>query len=162
MATTCEGCGKAEAAQQCPTCRQLGLLPPSRYCDQACFKSSWKQHKATRHQPAERALAEEQFYLDVKQAGDGQTRPKKGDTIVMSYVGMLTDGRVFDSNESFQTQIGVGRLIRGWDEAVVRMTVGEKAQLVIRPEKGYGARGVPPAIPPNATLVFDIQLKAVL
>ncbi|MDZ4792271.1 MAG: FKBP-type peptidyl-prolyl cis-trans isomerase [Hyphomicrobiales bacterium] len=100
--------------------------------------------------------------------GDGAT-PKAGQTCVMHYTGWLykdgAKGQKFDSSvdrgEPFEFPIGRGRVIRGWDEGVVTMKVGGKRTLIIPPELGYGARGAGDVIPPNATLVFDVELLAV-
>ncbi|ORX72803.1 FKBP-type peptidyl-prolyl cis-trans isomerase Fkh1 [Linderina pennispora] len=96
------------------------------------------------------------------QAGDGKTFPKPGDTVTMHYTGTLADGTKFDSsrdrNQPFVCSIGVGQLIKGWDQGVPQMTVGERAKLTITPDFGYGARGVPGVIPPNADLIFDVEL----
>ncbi len=93
---------------------------------------------------------------------------KNGDTLYMNYTGRLTDGTVFDSNvdpnfghaEPFMFVLGAGRVIRGWDEGMVGMKVGEKKTLTIPPEKAYGQSGVG-SIPPNSTLVFDVELLAI-
>ncbi|KAJ5748656.1 uncharacterized protein N7511_010352 [Penicillium nucicola] len=104
---------------------------------------------------------------DTVQPGDGQNFAKPGDNISMHYTGHLEtkDGEVFDSSVSrgvpFQTPIGVGRVITGWEEGVPQMSLGEKALLTITPDYGYGARGYPPVIPPNSTLVFEVQLLAI-
>jgi len=94
--------------------------------------------------------------------GDGKTFPKRGDTVTIHYVGTLVDGKKFDSsrdrNSPFVTKIGVGQVIKGWDEGVTQLSVGEKALLVVTPDYGYGARGFPPVIPPNATLRFEVEL----
>ena len=92
--------------------------------------------------------------------------PKTGQTCVMHYTGWLyenaTKGKKFDSsvdrNEPFAFKIGVGQVIRGWDEGVSTMKVGGKRTLIIPPELGYGARGAGGVIPPNATLIFDVEL----
>jgi FKBP-type peptidyl-prolyl cis-trans isomerase len=92
-----------------------------------------------------------------------------GDTLVMNYTGRLTDGTVFDSNvdprfghvQPFSFVLGAGQVIKGWDEGLVGMKVGEKKTLTIPPEKGYGARGAGNAIPPNATLIFDVELVTI-
>jgi len=89
---------------------------------------------------------------------------KSGDTVSMHYKGTLTDGTKFDSSYDrgtpFQTQIGVGRVIKGWDEGVPGMKVGGKRRLIIPPDMGYGAQGAGP-IPPNATLIFEVELLTI-
>ncbi|MCB5169595.1 FKBP-type peptidyl-prolyl cis-trans isomerase [Streptomyces bambusae] len=102
---------------------------------------------------------------DVITAGDGQNFPKPGDSITMHYTGTLEDGTKFDSsrdrNQPFVCNIGIGQLIKGWDEAVPQMSVGERATLTISADYGYGSRGVPGVIPPNATLIFDVELLGI-
>ncbi|KAK6331045.1 Fork head 1 [Orbilia javanica] len=97
----------------------------------------------------------------ITKEGTG-AQPKAGQTVVMHYTGKLTDGTKFDSSvdrgKPFETPIGVGRVIKGWDEAVPTMKVGEQATLTITPDYGYGARGAGGVIPPNATLIFDVEL----
>ncbi|WFD36854.1 peptidylprolyl isomerase [Malassezia cuniculi] len=98
--------------------------------------------------------------------GDGKTFPKAGDTIDMHYVGTLqSNGNKFDSSrdrgQPFRTRIGVGQLIRGWDEGVPQLSLGQKARLICSPDYAYGARGFPPIIPPNSTLVFEVELLAI-
>ncbi|KAJ2764248.1 Fork head 1 [Coemansia nantahalensis] len=106
--------------------------------------------------------------VDIKttEAGNGKDYPKVGDRVVMHYVGRLENGTKFDSsrdrNKPFECKIGVGQLIKGWDEGVPKMSVGEKAKLTITPDYGYGKNGVPGVIPPNATLVFDVELLQIL
>jgi len=77
-------------------------------------------------------------------------------------VGTLEDGKKFDSsrdrNSPFVTKIGVGQVIKGWDEGVPQLCLGQKAILKVTADYGYGARGFPPVIPPNATLTFEVEL----
>ena len=101
-------------------------------------------------------------YWDIK-AGTGQ-EAKKGDHVKVHYTGWLTSGKKFDSSvggKPFEFRIGNGDVIKGWEEGVVGMKVGGKRQLLIPPDLAYGSSGYPGAIPPNATLIFDIQLVAV-
>jgi len=91
---------------------------------------------------------------------------KTGDTVRVHYVGTLTDGKEFDASrkhnpDGFTFPLGAGRVIKGWDQGVVGMKVGGKRKLTIPPSLGYGARGAPPVIPPNATLIFEIELLEV-
>ena len=100
--------------------------------------------------------------------GTGAT-PKTGQTCVMHYTGWLyangQKGKKFDSSvdrgQPFEFPIGAGRVIKGWDEGVATMKVGGTRTLVIPPELGYGARGAGGVIPPNATLMFDVELLGV-
>ncbi len=94
--------------------------------------------------------------------GDGKTFPKPGNQLTMHYTGTLSDGKKFDSSvdrgQPFTFTIGIGQVIRGWDEGVVQMSLGEKAKLDITPDFGYGAAGAGGVIPPNADLVFEVEL----
>lgn len=86
---------------------------------------------------------------------------EKGSMVTVDYTGRLENGQVFDSSANhgpIKFTLGAGQVIPGWDEGLLGMKVGEKRHLVIPPEKAYGAQGYPPVIPPNATLIFDVQL----
>ncbi|KAI8384771.1 peptidyl-prolyl cis-trans isomerase [Radiomyces spectabilis] len=100
--------------------------------------------------------------VETLSPGDGKTFPKKGDKVTMHYVGTLLNGKVFDSsrkrNEPFVCTIGVGQVIKGWDEGVPQMSLGEKAKLTATPDFAYGNRGFPGLIPANSTLVFEVEL----
>lgn len=89
----------------------------------------------------------------------------KGDTVVINYVGKLTNGKVFDSSYSrgtpFVTQIGVGQVIKGWDEGIPGMKPGGERELIIPGNLAYGSTGIPGTIPPNATLIFDVALVSI-
>ena len=106
--------------------------------------------------------------IEDTQVGTGAT-PRTGQTCVMHYTGWLYEngakGKKFDSSvdrgQPFEFQIGRGMVIKGWDEGVASMKVGGKRTLIIPPELGYGARGAGGVIPPNATLMFDVELLAV-
>jgi FKBP-type peptidyl-prolyl cis-trans isomerase len=103
---------------------------------------------------------------------------QEGDTIEVRYTGMFEDGKVFDTSnievartagiyaegrpyEPLALTLGAHTVIPGWEEGLIGMKVGEKKHLIIAPEKAYGARGYPPVIPPNATLVFDVELVSI-
>jgi len=99
-------------------------------------------------------------YWDIKVGTGAEAKP--GHTVKVDYTGWLTNGKKFDSSvgtgRPFQFMLGAGQVIKGWDEGVAGMKVGGKRQLRIPPDLAYGAKGYPPVIPANSTLVFDVQL----
>ena len=96
--------------------------------------------------------------------GDGQ-EAKPGDRVTVQYVGTLTNGNKFDSSrdrgKGFTFQLGAGQDIKGWDLGVSGMRIGGVRQLTIPPHLAYGERGFPPVIPPNSTLVFEVELLGI-
>merc|ERR1712216_58033 len=97
--------------------------------------------------------------------GDGKNYPSKGDKLTMHYRGTLTNGKQFDASYDrgtpFQFQIGVGQVIKGWDEGVMKMSLGEAATLKCSYDFAYGEAGFPPVIPPKSDLIFEVELLAI-
>ncbi|WP_437517090.1 FKBP-type peptidyl-prolyl cis-trans isomerase [Sorangium sp. So ce1099] len=100
---------------------------------------------------------------DVKEGTGAEAKP--GQTVTVHYVGTLTNGNKFDSSrdrgQGFSFNLGAGQVIKGWDQGVAGMKIGGIRKLTIPPELGYGARGFPPVIPPNSTLLFEVELLSV-
>ncbi|KAF9071179.1 peptidyl-prolyl isomerase [Rhodocollybia butyracea] len=98
--------------------------------------------------------------------GDGKTFPRKGDIVSIHYTATLEDGSIFDSSynrgKPFVVEIGTGKVIQGWDEAVPLLSQGEKAILKTPPDLAYGDDGVPPFIPPKSTLTFEMELLEII
>lgn len=119
------------------------------------------QNTNTQNPTANPASSVTELIVEDKVVGQG-VEVKSGDTIVMHYTGTLENGQKFDSSvdrgQPFETQIGVGQVIKGWDEGVIGMRVGGKRKLTIPGSMAYGEQGVPGAIPPNATLIFELEL----
>ncbi|XP_042354136.1 FK506-binding protein 1-like [Plectropomus leopardus] len=100
--------------------------------------------------------------VETIRPGDGKRFPKSGQAVKVHYTGTLLDGSKFDSSrdrgQPFEFKIGQQQVIRAWDEGVAQMSVGQVAKLTCTPDYAYGARGFPPVIPPNATLIFEVEL----
>ena len=100
----------------------------------------------------------------ITRRSEGRT-PRHGETVVVNYTGLLTNGVKFDSSldrgQPFKFKLGEGRVIKGWDEGIEKLRVGEQATLIIPSQLGYGARGSGDTIPPDATLVFIVELMGI-
>merc|ERR550514_907416 len=104
--------------------------------------------------------------VETVEPGDGCTYPKPGDKLRMHYVGKIAaTGQLIDSSIDrgipFRFQIGVGQVIKGWDEGVMKMSKGEKASLHISADYAYGAKGAVGSVPPNTDLIFEVELVSV-
>ena len=137
------------------------------------FTGAKAEREAAAAKAAEQELAEVAAGFDKTESGlhykiinkGNGAQAEKGKTVSVHYKGSLLDGTVFDSsykrNEPIDFPLGMGNVIAGWDEGIALLSVGDKARFVIPPHLGYGAQGAGGVIPPNATLIFDVELVAV-
>jgi FKBP-type peptidyl-prolyl cis-trans isomerase FkpA len=139
----------------------LGAAGCERHEEKTMADSPTKSGTGAAAQPAQTTASGVQ-YVDEKQ-GDG-AEAQKGQLVTVHYTGWLADGTKFDSShdrkQPFKFNLGQGQVIKGWDEGVPGMKVGGIRKLTIPPDLGYGARGFGRAIPPNATLTFEVELLA--
>lgn len=109
-------------------------------------------------------MSQEEMKIDDLVVGQGAA-PASGKKVKVHYTGTFQNGQVFDSSvkrgKPFEFVLGMGQVIKGWDIGVASMKVGGKRRLTIPPHLAYGARGMPPVIPPNSTLVFEVELLGV-
>jgi len=121
------------------------------------------RHNKTSRAASEVTTASGLKYIDLVE-GTGEI-PKSGQTIIVHYTGMLENGTKIDSSldkgQPAEFSIGRGRLIKGWDEGLMTMKIGGKRRLIIPPNLAYGPSGNPPKIPPNATLIFEVELLGI-
>ncbi len=109
-------------------------------------------------------MATPELEIETLVAGTGRS-PKKGETVSVHYTGRFLDGKIFDSSvarkEPISFVLGINQVIAGWDIGIAQLKIGEKAKFTIPPHLAYGERGYPGAIPPNATLIFEVELVSI-
>eukprot|EP00029_Vermamoeba_vermiformis_P011238 TRINITY_DN6120_c0_g1_i2.p1 TRINITY_DN6120_c0_g1~~TRINITY_DN6120_c0_g1_i2.p1 ORF type:complete len:177 (-),score=35.79 TRINITY_DN6120_c0_g1_i2:84-563(-) len=150
----CAICGSRGDLKQCSGCKSFY------YCSVDHQKEHWATHKDLCKKIQE--ALKKGFHKEIVTKGNETSYPKKGSKVTVHYTGTLVTGKKFDSSrdrdEPFSFRAGGQEVIRGWDEGVPTMSVGERATFYLAPSYAYGADGAPPDIPPNAVLIFDVEL----
>lgn len=147
----CILCNKNEKLQQCSRCKSVN------YCSREHQLSHWPQHKQFCPLFC-KALKEGYVLQPIETPDENAPSPVPGCKVTAKYMGVLTNGVVFDKN-TIEFVVGAGRVIRGWDEGFLKMKKGQRAHLICSPEYGYGARGYPPVIPASSILHFTVELE---
>lgn len=175
-----EGQEVVDAIEQGDTMERIEILREGAAAEQFDAAKAFEQFNAAKaEREAEAARKQEQLIEELSKGfektesglrykklhnGDGAAA-EKGKTVSVHYKGMLPDGTVFDSsykrNEPIEFPVGMGHVIQGWDEGIQLLQVGDKARFVIPSDLGYGERGAGGVIPPNATLIFEVELVGV-
>lgn len=140
------------------------LIQSSRVAQQNLNQPSAEETPQNQNQQSSTSYDIQGMKIEILKQGTGDDA-KVGDNIVVDYVGTLPDGTKFDSsidrNQPFPYTLGQNMVIQGWEKGLLGMKVGEKRKLTIPPELAYGADGRPPVIPPNATLIFEIDMLSI-
>lgn len=158
------GCGQPQASQIPPPNQQPVSAPAAESNTPLSVQSEPKQTTDNSNTNSNQNNSNPmELKIDTTQPGTGDREVKAGDTISVQYTGKLADGTKFDSSydhggQPFSFKVGAGQAIRGWDQGLLGAKVGEKRTLTIPPDLGYGAAGAGGVIPPNATLIFDVEL----
>ncbi len=156
----------AGAAQEAkaPAKKKATATPGTKKAGSTAAKKTAKAGKVVRAKERKTVTTPSGLQYEDQVIGNGQ-QPKVGDTVVVHYTGWFTNGKKFDSSRDagrpFEFTLGKGQVIKGWDEAVGTMNVGGKRKLTIPPDLAYGKQGYPGAIPPDSTLIFEVELLGI-
>ena len=152
----CGACGAFGASSQCAGCKAV------RYCNGECQTAAWSAGHKKECSRLKKAGANGMYVKTLKEAPEGAESPAPGTKVLVHYTGTLANGSKFDSSRDrgtpFSFAVGMGRVIRGWDEGVAAMKYGQRAMFYLSPEYGYGDQGAGGAIPGNSFLIFDVEL----